>query len=795
MANDNIDIKTNKTVSSVNHEEEETIDLKPIIDRVLKNWWLFLITIVIAIGAAYFANKYIQPQYKVSTSLVINEENSLSSSPAALMKEIGFMAGDKNFTNEVYLLQTSPLIKSALEKLDFRVSYFKKEPLGFTEMYKTAPFLVLLNKERTQPVGCRFQIKILSEKLYQISIETEKMQLYSFVSDQATQIIENYQSKTEVPFGEFIGNNYFNFKILLNSELDIEELKGQEFSFIINTDNSLTTSFKNAMEINPTDKNSTVAEISMQTPVPYKAIDFLNSLTESYLHKDFTQKQHTAEKTIEYINSQLEKVSESLNLAEDDLQKFRSKERVLDVSMQSEQIFIELKELKKEKAVLDVNLKYVDYIQEYFEKNTIYTDLISPAAMGIEDPTLNSLIEELISLNIQKESYIDNNQEKNPYLQKINIRIDNLRNMISENISYIKRTTNIAIEDADSRIWQLNREIQKMPETERALLGIERVFDINNNIYTYLLEKKSEAEISRASYQSDIEIAEPAYLVGSGPVSPNKKMNYIIALIIGLAIPYGFLTLKDLLNTSFLTTEEIKEASPVPVVGEIYHNPKKNENVIAKKTDSQIYQSFKRFNHNLKYYLYGSQGKAILITSTVSGEGKSFIALNLAEMLANNNYKTALAGFDIRRPKKYASLVEPIELGISDLLSNMAHLENIIYKTNNEYLDIIPAGDTPPNPDDLMDSPKIMELVDILKESYDFVIIDTPPVGIVTDALPLMNVVDLNFFITRVKHTPKKEFLNIIKELKEKNIINGIVINDVTKTHSSKYGYHKYYSK
>ncbi len=782
-------------ISRQDLEEDDTIyDIKIIIDRFIKNWWLFLLTTVLAIGIAYFATKFIQPKYKVSTSLVINEDNSLTNAPAALMQEIGFITGDKNFLNEVFLLQASPLIQSALDKLDLRVSYYKKEPIGYSELYKSSPFIVLINPAHTQPVGCRFNIKITSQKTCVISIDEEEMHLFSFVTNQTTQIVKDYQSEQEVIFGNYIGNDFFSFKILLNNEQDLEELLEQEFSFVINTDKSLITAFKEAMEIIPPDKQSTVAELSMETAVPVKAIDFLNSLTESYLHKDFLQKQHTAEKTIEYINEQLDKVSESLNLAEDNLQNFRSQKKILDVSMQSQQIFDELKELKKEKAVLDVNLKYVEYIQDYFKQNNTYTDLISPASMGIEDPTLNSLIEELISLNIEKVSFIDNNQEKNPYLQKINIRIDNLRSMISENINYIKRTTNIAIEDADSRINQLNKEIEKMPETERALLGIERVFDINNSIYTYLLEKKSEAEIAKASYQSDIEIAEPADIVGNTPVSPDKKIYYLISLLMGLAIPSGFLYIKEILSTSFISTEEIKKASLVPVIGEINRNSKKIEDVVAKLPESHIAESFRKLTFNLKYFMNDNSGKIIALSSSISGEGKSFVALNLAQTLANNNYRTVLAGFDIRRPKKYASLRNKIDLGISDILINQASVDDVIQKTDNEYLDILPAGNIPPNPAELLSSNRTGELINEIKENYDFVIIDTPPVGVVTDGFSLMEKADLNIFVSRVKHTPKKEFEELISELKEKKLISGLVINDipVDRRKSSKYGY-KYY--
>lgn len=773
--------------------KSDTIDLNYFIDLFVENWWIFGICIFVALAITYSINKYSPRVYKAMTSLIINEDNkSFSEAPAQLMQDFGFISSSKKFINELQIIKSSPVIKTAIDELDFRISYFQKNKFIDNEMYKSSPFVVIIDPEHPQPVHCKIHLQFIDNNSYLLSILEDDVEIHSFISNQNIQSYPELNVKIKGTFEKIIQTQIFNFKILLNQKHNLQELKENDYWFVIHSDKNLIREYQNRIEIESADIEATIAKITIETTVPDKTIDFLNSLTKAYLNKDLIKKRITYDKTIEYINTQLSKVSESLDNAEDNLEQFRSTKQVLDISMQAQQIFDELNQLKNEKARLTVNLKYVDYIQEYFKNNTQFSDLITPAAMGIEDPTLNSLIEELIRLNAEKASFIENNQEKSPYLQKINIRINNLRNMIGENINYIKRTTNIALEDVDSRINQLNSQIRQMPQTERELLGIERIFNINNNIYTYLLQKKSEAEISKASYQSNAEIIEPADLVSSVPFKPNQRNNYIIALLLGILLPLSTIRIIKSLSKTFHSEEEVEANVDIPILGRVYSNHKKIEDVVDGFPNSHIAESFRLMNVNLNYFLSNSGSKVITFTSTISGEGKSFISLNLAHILANNNFKTILVGFDIRRPKKYVSLNAFTNVGISEFLSYQANLDDIIQKTSKENLDIIFAGNVPPNPAELIATNKTDELLNLLRENYDYIIIDTPPVGIVTDPYVLMVKSNLNIFVTRIKHTPKKEFVQLMHEIKDKKLINSIVINDMPVRRKTKYGYEYY---
>jgi capsular exopolysaccharide synthesis family protein len=389
---------------------------------------------------------------------------------------------------------------------------------------------------------------------------------------------------------------------------------------------------------------------------------------------------------------------------------------------------------------------------------------------------------------------VENNQEKSPYLKKINIRIENLRNMISENITYYKQTNKIALDDLKSRINQLNHEIRKLPKTERELFGIERKFNINDALYTYLLEKRSEAEIAKASYQSDTKIIEPAELVSTKPVSPKKNMNYLMALFMGIGFPLALLRTFYFLNGKVYETTEAKNITRFPLLGRVYHSTKKVENVVENFPNSHLAESFRHIRVNLNYFLNGHGSNIIVVNSSVSGEGKSFVSLNLAETLAISGFKTALVGFDLRKPKKFKVPNAEFNLGVTTYLSGQATIEDIIAQTHNPNLDILWAGETPPNPSELTASVASAELLGFLRENYDYVIVDAPPVGIVSEAYFLMEQADLTAFIVRIKKTPRRILRNVIEELDNKSVKTCLVLNGVHQKRKAKYGY-GYYSE
>jgi capsular exopolysaccharide synthesis family protein len=463
--------------------------------------------------------------------------------------------------------------------------------------------------------------------------------------------------------------------------------------------------------------------------------------------------------------------------------------------MKSGRALDQLQELERDKGNTMIKFKYYQYISDYFNNNKEISDLIAPSSMGIEDELLNNLILELTTLNGERASIIENNQEKSPYLKQINIKIDNLKNTISENIKYIINTTEIALKDIDSRINAINSEINKLPTTQRQLLGFERKFNLNDAIYTFLLQRRAEAQIAKASNMPGAVIIEPTDLIGGGPISPKKNMVYILGLLLGVLLPFAAFRARDILQNKITENTEINKLTDIPILGKVYQNTKKVELVVQNFPKSHIAESFRIVRTGLNYFLNNNTSSILVITSTYGQEGKSFISCNLASTLALINKKTILLGFDLRKPKVYDRLNINNNIGISSYLSNQAKFEEILQHSNIENLDVITSGPIPPNPSELIASDKTKYLFDLLRIKYEYIVVDTPPIGLLSDTYTLMDKADLNIYVVRQNQTPRREFQYIINDLKEKRIKNlCLIVNDIPLIKKSKYGY-DYYEK
>jgi capsular exopolysaccharide synthesis family protein len=441
--------------------------------------------------------------------------------------------------------------------------------------------------------------------------------------------------------------------------------------------------------------------------------------------------------------------------------------------------------------------KYYDEIKDYFEKNRDMSDLIAPSSMDIQDPLLNQLINELITLNSQRSNLLNQGNTKNLFLNNIEIQIANLKKTILESINNNAATTNIAIQDIENRTARIANEMSRLPTTERQLFGIERKFKLNDAIYTFLLQKRSEAQIARASNSPDYEVIDPARHITTSTIYPKKTLNYLLGIFGGLAVPFIIIVLGDFLNMKISSKKEVESLTQIPIIGHVFHNDSKIKIVVNESTNSPISESFRSIRTNLQFYAKGNEKQVLLITSSYSGEGKSFVAQNLASVFALFGKKTLLIGFDLRRPKLYQDFSLSNNIGMSTALINKSSVAEIIQATSLKNLDFISAGPIPPNPLELIASEKTEVVFNELKKIYDYIIIDSPPVGVVSDAYLLMKYSDVNLFVLRQGYTNKEAFSTNIKQILQKAVPHvSIIINDVNaRGMSYDYGYeYTYYS-
>jgi len=774
-------------------------DYKEILLKLFRHKYYFVVTLIFALALAYLFNKYSEPKYANRTSLLISEEqnNSFFSSDE-VMQGFDLFGGIQSVENELAILKSFSVINEAIQELNLEVCYVSEESLlpvdflpfnSYHDLYDNSPIHVILDQTHIQPVNARIYIDILNDSSFRLSCFSEEVYMYDYISNSPVDYLDSISFGGVYNFGETITDKNYNFVVHLNENFNRNLYKDKKLFFYFNNLFQLTNNYQANMGVSTTTTTSSVVIISLVGNHPKKITDFLNVLTNVYLERNLAKKNKIAYNTVKFIDSQIADIADSLMFAENKLQNFRTSHQVMDLSFQGQQLYEKMGSLESERAIIIINQKYYDYIKEYFEENRDVSDLIAPSSMEVQDPVLNQLIGEMLDLNNQRMKYLELNNSKNLFLKDLEIQINNLKNTILENIKYNYNKATISLEDIDSRMAKLNGQITRLPRTEREMIGMERQFKLNDAIYTYLLQKRAEAQIARASNAPDYEIIDKAIYFRAGIISPKTTMNYTIAALLGLLIPFIIIITKDFLNNKITDIKDIELISSAPIIGQVLHNKLKGTAIIKDFPKSPLADSFRAIRTNVKFFAKGRDKMVILITSSISGEGKSFNSVNIASVYALLGKKTVLLGFDLRRPALYKDFKLKNEKGITSYLINNAEIKDIVQPTGIENLDLISAGPIPPNPVELIASSRTNDFFEDLKKKYDYIIIDSSPVGAVTDSFLLFNYSDINIFTVRHNYSYKEAVKANLKNIELKGIKNvSILINDV-KMKKNDYGY------
>ena len=775
---------------SQNPKIEEENDLKKITEMILRNYWLFIISVIITLAFAFLINRYSIPVYRISSSLLIKENKTQQNSTDVNdFINSSLFGKNQNFQNELWVIKSSPVIEQTIRDLDLIVTYYRKNGFQYTDAYQEIPFKILFLPNHPQPVDVRFNLTYLNNDLFRLTAESKRASFYNYSTEQYTHQKENWTFNINGKFGDLIENSDLSFIVKKDTSMNVIDEIGSSYGFDFKTIASLSNSIKGSCDFKVVDKMATVIEISIKSESLVKGIDIVNELMNVYSDRNLEQKNHIASITINYIEKQLNEISDSLSLTEDNLQKFRSSKQLLNISDQATGISSQYLDLQNKLAELVARKRYYDYVSDYLVKNDNFSNMIIPTSLGIQDPLLNTLMAELIAAQAQRSNLIENNQERNPLVQKLGIQIENVKKTISENISAVSKTTSISIDEMNKRIKKTEGEISRLPVTQRQLGNIERKYRLNDAIYNYLLEKRAEAKITKASNLPDDVIIEPAKMVGLSPITPNKKKNNLIALLLGIALPFGYIILKSELNNKITVQDDIERITKEPVLGKIMHNNTKTKNVMFEFPTLPISESFRALRTNLDFYVRGGHKKVIMVTSCLEHEGKTFVALNLAMSYAQLGRRTILVDFDLRKPESYFNDVEKAKEGLSSYMINKIELADIIKKSPNEKLDYILSGILPPNPVELIALEKTEELLVKLKEDYEIIVLDTTPLAQVTDAYLLVDHAELKIIVVRQRQTLKKVFSLIMKDLQLKKVGNVCIVMNDNMSYADQYGY------
>jgi tyrosine-protein kinase Etk/Wzc len=769
----------NQTIKNTLKSDSGTglvIDYKKLLADTLRFWWLFVITISLSLFTVYMIHRYAQPVYRASLTLLVEERGS-DKPQSNMMEGFGLSTAMRSIENQIAILTSWELMRMAVSELDFNVSYFKTGRVKSSELYGGVPFTVHYDSTAPQLLNAYIYLSVIDQHRYRLNIEAESGSTYIYGLQRGGPATGPIAFSKEFRFGEWVETPWMKIKIE-NSDLSNPEERAFYFQF--NSPDALASTYKSRFSHGRSNDNSSIVRLSLTGHNNAKNITFLNKLAEVFIRNNLERKNQIATNTIQFIEEQLIIISDSLLVKGSELSEFRTEHQIQSVSAQAGIYFARLENLADQTSQMMLTKKYYEYLTSYFSSDSLFHSTIAPASYPVDNNIITEHINTLMELNMERQAISANASQNisNPYLIELNSNMEVARQTLLKALENQMALMDQEMARIERERRETTAELYQFPEKERQLFGIERQFDLNNEVYTFLLRKRSEAQIQKASNTPDhstLEMARPA-----GQVSPTVNSNRQKALMIGLVIPFIFLLIRQLLNNRISNTEDIERITRLPVIGHIIHNIKEGENVVDLYPKSIITETFRRIRSRLEYMTGDKACPIIAISSSMPGEGKTFCALNLASVFAISGKKTLLVGFDMRKPGLNRVLNLHNQEGLSNYLIGKAKLKDIIQESHPGNLYVLPSGAIPPNPSELIGSPAAEKLFKELRANFDTIVLDTPPMGVVADGYLLARYADSIIFLTRQGFTVKEVFAHTIKQMQDEGITNvGILINDI----------------
>ena len=782
----------NTSAPSINKatRNQITIDYRKLLMDGIQYWWLFLVTIGLALLVVTLKHRYVQPLYN-ATMTILMEDRGTEQPQSDMMEGFGLSSAMRSLENQMAILSSWRTMRQTISELNFNISYYKSGRVKSSEMYGNIPFTVQYDPFVPQITDVDIFLSVIDANTFKLTYTTEGADyyLYNKESQSGNSGTINYEGTHH--FGQWL--DLPGMRIMIeNHSLSKPEEKGYFFHF--NNPDVLAAEYQRNFKSLRSNENTSIVKLYITGKNSAKNIDFLNKLAEVFIRNNLDKKNQIATNTIRFIEEQLIIISDSLSDKGTELSHFRTSNQIQSVSAQAELLFGKLEQLAGQTSQIKLEKNYYQYLNTYFSNDSLFNQSLAPASYPIQNSAVTTQVSNLIELSMEFQTLKEQGSREtvNPYIIELRAKMEIARQTLLKAINNQIAMINRELVRITNEEHKITTELYQLPEKERQLFGIEREFSLNNEVYTFLLRKRSEAQIQKASNTPDHSVLEEARYAGQ--VYPIESSDRQKALLIGLFLPFLYLVGKQVLNNKIGGTDDVERLTDMPIIGNIIHNNKELPNVVFHHPKSVITEAFRRVRARLEYFTSEVQCPVITISSSMPGEGKTFCALNIASVFAISGKKTLLMGFDLRKPGLNKVLNLPKHSGISNYLIGQAKLQDIIQphaNLNNLY--ILPSGTIPPNPSELIGSPKTTELLNQLKQQFEVIIIDTPPMGIVSDAYLLARHADSMIFLSRQNFTVRSVFTNTIKQMKDEGITNiGVLLNDIP-VKKSVFGYNYYY--
>lgn len=758
-------------------DNNQSINLRFLFNKfIIRHWYLYVYTLTLAMITAYFYNWYSTPIYFTSSTVLIKDDKQKYSGDD-LLTQLNTFNSEGGIENEIGIIRSRQLIFKALQELDFEKTYVLKGDVKTSELFTETP------------------IRLVDDTLYPIAYNTS-LQL-TVIDDQKYKLTYNH------PTGEYVGYYLFGKTIqtklgvfsliktdrFIDSSFANADFEKRNFSIRLRPIDALTDQFQTGLKVDKVSKQASILQVSVQGAVPAKNEAFLNKLCALYIQKGIEIKNEYAVNTLRFIDEQLQILTRDIDLNEANVEDFRVKKGITDLSIEASSYLEAVKNFDSKISETQVQLSFLDYLEGYVSRGKELTGNLSPASILVNDPLLQNLVIKLNELENRRKAQLNLAKSDNPLLVGLNIEIQNTRGSLLENVKSLRNGLKASLREALTQKELVQGKMRLLPGAQRELQGLLRGSNIKESLYSYLLQKRAETAILLASTTADNRVVDVARTFEK-PLKPIKSLSYSIAVILGLIIPALIIYLRELMNDKLNDRYDLERLTNIPILGMIGLSASKSNLVVTEKPNSHISEAFRSIRTNLQYFNPDKKQNVVMITSSISGEGKSFCSVNLAVMLSMSGRKTILVGCDLRKPKITVGFDFSSETGLSNYLIGIANEKEIIQNSGTiPNLDVILSGPKPPNPSELIISQKMDELFVYLKQHYDNIILDTPPIGLITDAMVLSKYTDVNIYVVRQGVT-RRHHLNFVNKLhSEGKLPNLCIIMNGMKANNRSYGY------
>jgi len=753
--------------------EEDSINLKDIFIKLLDKWTWFIISIIICLLIAFLYIRYTAPIYQINAKILVNDDEkggAIGKQSSGLMDLGGILGSNNSVDNEAEILKTRFLMEQVVRQMQLNIIYSKKSGFVLRELYDS-PFKVnIVNSDDT--------IATTALNIHKVSVD--KLQISG----------KNFQKL--VRWGETFEVNGVGFiKIEPNSAMP---LNGDEYYVSVSSIDSRVAALMQRLSVSVTNKQVSIVDLGLLYPVPEKGEDILSKLIGTYISINLSDKNSIADSTYKFIKERLNVIASELGDVENKVESFKQQNGLADMSEQGKLLVQNTGEYASELAKAETQVNILSNL-ESFLKSDNGSKRVFPSSLIPQDLVFSNLMSQYNSLLIEREKQLLGVTEESPFIQNIDKQILGLRSDILSNVESSKNSYLTTRNRIKNQLSRAESQVSNVPQIEKNYLKLARNQQIKQELYIFLMQKAEETAISKTSNIAIAKTIDPPKSQVA-PVSPKNKVVYVFAIFVGFAIPIILIFGQNLLNTRISTKEEITSLTSVPVVGEISHNESSDNLIVANHSRSAISEQFRALRTNLSFYLKDKNDKVILLTSSMSGEGKSFTAINLGNILALAGKRVLLMELDLRKPGLSAKLGVKNDIGFSNYTINQSIKITDIIKplTINKNMYIISSGPLPPNPAETLMNDKVTDLIASLKEEFDYIIMDAPPIGVITDAQLLSKYANATLYLVRQKVTQKNQ-LKIVEELYRNGKMNnlGIVVNDIiSKYYGYGYGYGTY---